>query len=480
MTGGDVADEGLGVFATTTAGRGTRRTALAIVAVSLSVLLVALPFASIPLAPIPAFIPIYESALIVNDLITAVLLFGQFVIVRSKAVAVLASGYLYTASIAFLHMLTFPGLFAPTGLLGAGPQSTAWIYMFWHGGFPMFVIAYAMLGRRSRDAQASGGHPAWSIGMAVMAPIGLAGASAFLTTLGVDLLPAIMQANHYTSVMFSVAGTTWALCFIAMAVLWWMLPHTTMNIWLMVVLCVWVCDVALSVVFNGGRYDLGFYAGRLFGLLAASFVLMILLFENSFLYSRLAAANNTLKRMALTDPLTGVANRRAFQATLDQEWRRAGRSQSALSLLMVDVDHFKQFNDRHGHTEGDTCLRAVAGALAGAVHRADDQVARYGGEEFAILLPHCDGAAAARIGQRICDAVAALRIPHGQSSVGPHVTISVGVASLEGFPSSTSPHSAKDLVESADRALYAAKAAGRGRISTEPCRAPGVSMVELG
>lgn len=460
--------EGPDYLSTADAGLTTRRSAMAAAAVSLLVLLFALPFAKMPLPPVPAFIPIYESALIVNDLITAVLLFGQFVIMRSKAVAVLASGYLYTAVIAFLHMLTFPGLFSPTGLLGAGPQSTAWIYMFWHGAFPLFVIAYALLKRQPEVSEASGRRPVWSAGLAAAAVVGLAIALALLATLGGDVLPAIMQANRYTPVMFSVAGITWGLCIIALGVLWRTRAQSTMDIWLMVVLCVWICDVALSVVFNGGRYDLGFYAGRLFGLLAASFVLLVLLFENSFLHSRLAAANSALKRMAHADPLTGIANRRAFEIELDKEWRRAHRNQGALSLLMIDVDFFKRFNDTYGHAEGDACLRAVAEVLAGAVRRAGDQVARLGGEEFTILLPQSDEAAAAHVGQRICDAVAALGIPHSQSSVAPHVTISVGVASLP-FPlhPPARPSLAKDLVEAADRALYAAKAAGRNRVSGE-------------
>jgi diguanylate cyclase (GGDEF)-like protein len=469
MANANVTEEGLSYFSTANVGLIPRRIALLTAMASLAVLFIALPFAKTPLPPVPAFIPIYESALIVNDLITAVLLFGQFAIVRSKSMAILASGYLYTAIIAFFHMLTFPGLFSTTGLLGAGPQSTAWIYMFWLGGFPLFVIAYALFGRASHTVPEKNQHPIWSTALVMAAVVGLASGFTALATLGGDLLPPIMQANHYTSVMSSVVGATWMLCLVALAVLWWMKPHSTMNIWLMVVLCVWICDIALSAVFNNGRYDLGFYAGRLFGLLAASFVLLLLLFENSFLYSRLAAANNALRKMALADPLTGAANRRAFETALDQEWRRMRRSQSALSLLMVDVDHFKQFNDTYGHTEGDACLRAVAETLTETVNRAGDLVARYGGEEFVVLLPQTDEAAAALIGQRLCDAVATLRIPHEQSSAASHVTISVGVASLPNIPLAACPPSPKDLIETADRALYVAKTAGRARISVGRC-----------
>jgi hypothetical protein len=132
-------------------GRRTYQIAQAVALLSLVVLLSVVPFAKVQLAQLPSFIPTYESALILNDLITAVLLFGQFAITRSRAMLALASGYLFTATVAGGHLLSFPGLFAPSGLLGAGPQSTAWIYMFWHAGFPLFVIAYAVL--KDREEQ---------------------------------------------------------------------------------------------------------------------------------------------------------------------------------------------------------------------------------------------------------------------------------------------------------------------------------------
>jgi hypothetical protein len=120
-----------------------RRIALAVVGVSVVLFAVAVPYAGVPLAPMPAFVASYQSALALNDLITAVLLFSQFAILRSWALLLLACGYMFTAAAAIVHGLTFPGLFAPAGLLGAGPQTTVWLYMIWHGAFPLFVLAYA-------------------------------------------------------------------------------------------------------------------------------------------------------------------------------------------------------------------------------------------------------------------------------------------------------------------------------------------------
>ena len=127
--------------------------AWAVLGASALVFLACIPFAKVQLGQVWAFIPIYESALIVNDLITAVLLFGQFSYLRTRALLVLACGYVFTALITVAHALTFPGLFAPGGLIGAGAQSTAWIYMFWHAGFPFAVIAYAVLKNRPGEQE---------------------------------------------------------------------------------------------------------------------------------------------------------------------------------------------------------------------------------------------------------------------------------------------------------------------------------------
>jgi diguanylate cyclase (GGDEF)-like protein len=182
---------------------------------------------------------------------------------------------------------------------------------------------------------------------------------------------------------------------------------------------------------------------------------------------RLKALSDALRRAALVDGLTGVANRRRFDEQLRTECDRALRSGEPLSLLMIDVDHFKRYNDRYGHPAGDVCLVSVAAAIQGLVRRPADQVARYGGEEFAMLLPHTDVVGAAHLGARVVETVAALRIPHEGSLPDRVVTVSVGVATARCSPDGNcTPASALTLVGAADQALYAAKAAGRGRSCT--------------
>ena len=283
-------------LSTLPAGRPERRLALAVVLVSVAIFFAAAPFAKVPLTQIWAFIPIYESALVINDLITAVLLFGQFGFVRSRALCVLASGYLFTAFMTVAHALTFPGLFSPTGLLGAGPQSTAWLYMFWHGGFPLLVIAYALLKDEGREASQSRGRVRGAILSSVATVLVVACGLTLLATVGQASLPAIMRSNQYTPAMIVVVSSVWGLSLLALVTLWRRRPHTVLDLWLMVVMCAWLFDIALAAVLNAGRFDLGFYAGRIYGLLAASFVLMVLLIENSQLYARLVETHDGERR----------------------------------------------------------------------------------------------------------------------------------------------------------------------------------------
>jgi len=283
-------DEPRVFLSTLPAGRRERQCALVVVLVSLAVFGAAVPFAQVPLTPVWAFIPSYQAALVVNDLITAVVLFGQFHIVRSRALLLLASGYLFTACIAIVHALTFPGLFAPSGLLGAGSQSTAWLYMCWHGGFPICVIAYALRKEDGGETSLPCGRAAVAIVSSVAGVLVVVGGCTVLATVGHDALPAIMQGHHYTPTMRSVVASVWMLSLLALVIVWRRRPHTVLDLWLMVVLCAWLCDIALAAVLNHGRFDLGFYAGRLYGLLAASFVLGVLLLEHGQLYARLVTA----------------------------------------------------------------------------------------------------------------------------------------------------------------------------------------------
>ncbi|MBW2732672.1 MAG: diguanylate cyclase [Deltaproteobacteria bacterium] len=174
----------------------------------------------------------------------------------------------------------------------------------------------------------------------------------------------------------------------------------------------------------------------------------------------LKTANQRLEELASLDGLTGVANRRAFDGALTLDWRRATRSMSPLSLLMIDIDHFKRYNDSCGHQAGDACLKEVAAALGRPLHRAGDLVARYGGEEFAVVLPSTPPEGARHIAETIRQSVQDLAIRHPDSPTSEIVTISIGVSSTLAIKGRSAP----ELIAAADKALYhQAKETGRDR-----------------
>jgi len=179
------------------------------------------------------------------------------------------------------------------------------------------------------------------------------------------------------------------------------------------------------------------------------------------LVERLEIEKNTAQLNSITDSLTGLLNRRYFDMALKTEFYRLKRSGSTLSLVMLDVDHFKNFNDTYGHLAGDDCLHQIGMMLETIVGRAPDIVARYGGEEFTVILPETESSGAQALAERIRKGVEELAIPHSTSDTAKYVTVSLGVISV--YPSSlVSP---KQLVALADEALYSAKNKGRNRIT---------------
>ncbi len=196
-------------------------------------------------------------------------------------------------------------------------------------------------------------------------------------------------------------------------------------------------------------------------------------------YLALKQHADRLRALSMIDGLTGIANRRAFDMAIADEWRRSCRSSHPLALLMVDVDFFKNYNDTHGHPAGDDCLRAVAATIAASVKRPGELAARYGGEEFAVLLPHCTPEQALGLAEIIRSSVLAMRIAHVSSDKTDSVSVSIGVGHVSLFNPhedelDESPNDAEGtvplprafnrLIQAADKALYQAKQNGRNRV----------------
>ncbi|WP_447555447.1 GGDEF domain-containing protein [Vreelandella sp. EE22] len=207
------------------------------------------------------------------------------------------------------------------------------------------------------------------------------------------------------------------------------------------------------------------YAGSVVGVLTLLGVFLYLFRQQvDQAEDELTLSNQYLEALSNTDPLTGLANRRVLDKALEREWSRLSRSAGALAIVMCDVDHFKRFNDRYGHDGGDRCLQQIAAELRSILSRPSDLAVRYGGEEFALVLPGTNEQGARLLGERVREAIEGLHIPNEGVDSGAHVTISVGVSSIDSYNAYVRTQGAGHLVKRADQALYQAKANGRNRM----------------
>ncbi|QCP48907.1 sensor histidine kinase [Trinickia violacea] len=371
-------------LSTVPAGPGERRLALTLMLVSVAAFLVAVPFAKREWPVIWAFIPTYESALVVTDSITSMLLFGQFYSLRSQRLLALACGYLFTAGMTVAHALSFPGLFAPGGLIGAGPQSTAWIYMFWHAGFPLFVIAYALLkGERIDDgplARMLEIAPRRAILLCAAIVLALVLGFAAFATAGRAMLPDLLHDGRFTPVYRVAIALVWATSLAAFLVLLRYGTRSTLDMWLRVVLCAWMIDIALAAMLNHGRFDLGFYVGRIYGLISASFVLVVLLVESGMLYARLAALTrrDLQERMRVKELEHLGLLSAGIQAAREEEQKRIARELhddlgQRLTAIKIDLTMFEaDLQDRAMSPE----LRAQAQSMQSLIDETVTSVRR--------------------------------------------------------------------------------------------------------
>jgi diguanylate cyclase (GGDEF)-like protein len=277
---------------------------------------------------------------------------------------------------------------------------------------------------------------------------------------GGGVLPALIHGTSYTALRESPAGAAVIGANVAAlaACIGLTRLRDLLSLWVAVALLASLGDSVL-VLAAASRYSLGWYTGRLLSVIYSSVVLCVLIQEFTRLYARLVKANTVLAERALHDGLTGAFNRFYLAEQIPRELRRASRDKKPLSLLMIDVDHFKSFNDAHGHQAGDECLAGIAGAIATILRRPGDFFARYGGEEFAAVLPGTHLRDAMRIADGLREAVKArgFRRDHAGDAT---VTISIGIAT---FDPATGPLTPEALIHRADQALYHAKHEGRDR-----------------
>jgi signal transduction histidine kinase len=254
------------------------------------------PFADAPLSRIDAFIPATEIAVIITDFITAALLFSQYRIYHSRALLALASGYLFTALIIIPHVLTFPGAFFPTGLLGAGLQSTAWLYVFWHVGFPIALLIYACLRDEKPTEPSTEAPTAFAVRWSVVIVVSLVFGLTWLVTAGEGFLPRVfLDATHIAPLSHYLIAFEVLICVVALALLW-RKKLSVLNQWLMVVALAFVSELIINGLLISARFTLGWYVSRLFSIVTSTIVLVVLLEETTRLYGRLARSNAMLVR----------------------------------------------------------------------------------------------------------------------------------------------------------------------------------------
>ena len=285
-----------------------KRLALRVVLVLLvAFFIITWPLRGVQLARIDPFVPMYATAMFVNDSITALLLFAQFSILRSRALLVISSGYLFTAFILVPWLLTFPGVFAPGGLLRAGLQSTAWLYILWHSGFPTFVIAYALLKDGDPNKRLWHGSVRAAILSSVAITAGIVSALAILVTAGDERLPGLMLDTVHLSALWPYAAGFASLLSLLAGVVLWTRRRSVLDLWLIVVMCAYVIEICLISFPVPARYSVGWYGGRVMGVISGSLVLFVLLYETTTLYARALRAVLAQRRERLARLMAGDA-----------------------------------------------------------------------------------------------------------------------------------------------------------------------------
>jgi len=349
------------VFSSLSPGAAQKRLALAVVAGILVVfaLITFGPLKGVHLGRADAFVPVYATAMFVCDSITAILLYAQFAIVRSRATLVVASGYLFTALILIPFVLVFPGLFVPgQGLLG-GLQSTSWVWLSWHAGFPLFLIGYALLKDADSSKRSWRGTVRAEIALSVALTAAGVAAVGFCFIAGEALLPRVASdALHFSPLWPYFIGAPVALANVSALIVLWLRRRSMLDLWLMVVICLYLVEVPLSYYPDPTRFSVGWYAVRVIGFLASALVLIVLLYEITTLYARALGAVLAQRREREARLMTGDA----VAASIAHELRQP------LTAMVTTADAGLRFIDR-SHPNLDKAKEAFKRIVADG-HRA--------------------------------------------------------------------------------------------------------------
>jgi diguanylate cyclase (GGDEF)-like protein len=434
--------------------------ALAVGLTLVFVALIAVLFGRGPGPVVKPLVPLAAGIWSLADLLTAFLLLAQFYVNGRRFLGLLAVAYAITGLIAWPYLCAFPGLFQTRAPTVADEQISIWLWSIWHCAFPVLIIIAntvdAALGRvvSRREIRAT-------TGMFASVPIVIVAATATVIILGRHALPHLVVAGHfdpgYRAIFLpAVIGLNGLACIVLLR------PRrlTSLNVCLALAVFSALLDASLNLTSNA--YSYAWDASKVITVFTSGVVLFMMLFDIAGIYGR-------LERVANVDVLTSVANRRAFDQRMNDAFLGARRTGSSLSLLVIDIDFFKRYNDSFGHSGGDECLRGVAKAIAECVTRPLDFVARFGGEEFVVVLPDTPLHGVLTLAERIRSIVAELDVVQEGKALG-RVTVSIGVSDV------------RDAGRVADRALYEAKRGGRNRVvlgRTDIASTPGNELLAV-
>ncbi|MFN2449828.1 MAG: diguanylate cyclase [Candidatus Baltobacteraceae bacterium] len=385
---------------------------------------------------------------------TAYLLFSQFAAAGKTAFLFIGAAYATTGLFTIPYLAAFPGVFLPLKLTPGMEQFSIWLWTAWHCLFPA-IIGVCL----SFDPGVKMRLPEAIRKMALRRTLAASFLIAIVLTTTLFFsrasLPRFALHGRFLPLFTHLAAPGLALfAFLVIAiVLCRVKAPTSLQYWLLVSLLAMGLDAGLNG-FAPSRYTLSWYVGKTETLFTSSTVVIALLGEIYVLFRHLS-------KMTLTDPLTGIRNRRGFQEALQERIDEGRRGGTSFALFIIDIDHFKTYNDAYGHAAGDLALKRVAGALQSSLFCSSDFIARYGGEEFVVLLSPIAFQEASRVAERLRRSVESLKIPHRASAAGPGLTVSIGAA-CAGLPVLLS---AAEIFEKADGALYEAKASGRNCVS---------------
>ena len=401
---------------------------------------------------IPTFIAMCGILIFVTSLQTAFLLYNQSKLARDSSVALLASGYLAVSFLALARIILFPGLFLSSSVLDDNNQIAAWLWVVTHTIFPFFLILYAL--NHWKKIFSSYKYARWNFRLI---PI-----TVTMIVLGLvyyeSALPSLIDKGNYSSTYYL---DFFLLAFTAVP-LFLLITKKGMNnrqdLWLMLAITVQCLDIFYEII-GETRYSMGWYLGMISSILSSSIILGVFIYHILCIAQLKEEEGHYFKDISETDPLTGVANRRKLDLVFNNLWELSLNQQQPLCLLMIDIDHFKIYNDSYGHLEGDKCLIKVADALSKIPKRSTDIIARIGGEEFIILLYGVDQDVGSQVAEEIRKEIENLHISY-PVFYHPWLTVSIGYASHIVTTSSKK----EKFLNIVDQALYKAKAEGRNRV----------------